>query len=162
MGTDAEGEFCFSRNEDVSHVYMWYSSLFASLLNFMILDFFVSLYFWTNCKTYLPSTFAGAALSRSLFISMLSSSCSGEKIRDHMRNIVPILLDQNVTINDKIRFFFFRLFAGVLTKTPSMIHSEFNKENTKVQKCAGSQYLSKTKRSFKFNRAGSSVCRSVK
>ena len=65
---------------------------------------------------------------------------------------MPILLDQNVTINDKIRFLF-RLFAGVLTKTPSMINSEFNKEISKVQKCARSQYLSKTKRSFKFNRA---------
>ena len=71
----------------------------------------------------------------------------GEKIRDHMRNIVPILLDQNVTINDKIRFLFW-LLAGVFTKTPSMINSEFNKENSKVHKCAGSQYLRKTKRSF--------------
>ena len=43
---------------------------------------------------------------------------------------MPILLDQNVTINDKIRFLF-RLFAGVLTKSAFMMISEFRE-----QKCA--------------------------
>ena len=32
--------------------------------NFMILDFFVSLKFWTNCKAYLSSNFAEPSLSR--------------------------------------------------------------------------------------------------
>ena len=31
---------------------------------FMILDFFVNLYFWTNCKAYLSITFAEPALLR--------------------------------------------------------------------------------------------------